>query len=70
MPQAKKDIQIKPIGEPDYHCLPLWVAQDILLKIQADQIKSLAAKAETEETSIVIQQSEAEKSWTDWPQPL
>ncbi len=41
MANQKQDFYIKPIGEADYRCLPLWIAQDIILKIQTNLINNV-----------------------------
>ena len=52
MAKIKIEIKIRANGEPDHHCLPSWIAQDILLKIEADKIKSKADKIPTDKTLV------------------
>ena len=52
MANKKIEIRIKANGQPDYHCLPAWIAQDILIKIEADQIESRVDTSLTDDTLI------------------
>ena len=45
MAKAKQEFLIVSQGQPDFRCLPLWVAQNILLKLQADQLKTKAVNS-------------------------
>ena len=48
MAKPKQEFVISSAGQPDCCCLPLWIGQDILLKIQADQIQTPARPTDGE----------------------
>ena len=61
MAKPKQEFVISSAGQPDCCCLPLWIGQDILLKIQAEQIKTPPRPTDSERQQLAVTDYKSEE---------